>query len=173
MSIEHIKPFSKENGNGFTLTLEMLRKIVRLKELEKAESEQISKMYRTDSNAMTVTEALKQWQDEQAGKISRPAYKELESYLLSLTMENVVDLTLLMYLGRDMDCNMNLAPGKDRFLEFYDRYSDIVCGRSKEELVDVVLEKTPLLMYLRTGYRLLFAPVGTSADTISHNWDEV
>ena len=88
-------------------------------------------------------------------------------------MENVVDLTLLMYLGRDMDCNMNLAPGKDRFLEFYDRYSDIVCGRSKEELVDDVLEKTPLLMYLRTGYRLLFAPVGTSADTISHNWDEV
>lgn len=173
MSIESTKPFSKENGNGFTLTLEILRKIVELKELEKTETEQISKLYRADNNVITMTEALKQWKDEQAGVISRPAYKELESYLLSLSMENIVDLTLLMYLGRDMDCNMNLAPGKDRFLEFYDRYSDIVCGRSKEELVDVVLEKTPLLMYLRTGYRLLFAPAGTSADTISHNWDEV
>ena len=173
MSIEHIKPFSKENGNGFTLTLEMLRKIVRLKEFEKAESEQISKMYRTDSNAMTVTEALKQWQDEQAGKISRPAYKELESYLLSLTMENVVDLTLLMYLGRDMDCNMDTNPGEDRFLEFYDDYNDIVVGKSKEILIDILLEKTPLLMYLRTGYRLLTAPKGTSIDSFCHNWDEM
>ena len=157
----------------FTLTLEVLRKIVELKELEKVESECISKLYHGDTNVITIGKAFVQWQEEQAGMIDRPAYKELESYLLSLTLENIVDLTLLMYLGRDRDCNMYTAPGNARFLEFYNRYTDIVCGKSKETLVDIILEKTPLLMYLRTGYRLLFAPTGASIDDFPHNWDEM
>lgn len=157
----------------FTLTIEMLQKIAELKELEKEESKYIDSLYCTDSNAMSMSEAFNQFMDEQAGKIKRPAYQQLEAYLLSLTMENIVDLALLMYLGRDMGCNMNTNPGEDRFLEFYDRYDDVVCGKSKEELVDIVLEKTPLLMYLRTGYRLLNAPRGTSIDSFFHNWDEM
>ena len=68
---------------------------------------------------------------------------------------------------------MDINPGEDRFLEFFGRYNDITCGKSKEELVDIILEKTPLLMYLRTGYRLLTAPKGTSVDSFYHNWDEL
>lgn len=157
----------------FTLTIEMLRKIAELKELEKEESKNIDSLYCADSNVMSMSEAFNQFIDEQTGKIKRPAYQQLESYMLSLTMENIVDLALLMYLGRDMDCNLNTNPGEERFLEFYDRYDDVVCGKSKEELVDIILEKTPLLMYLRTGYRLLTAPKGTSVDSFFHNWDEM
>ena len=157
----------------FTLTIEMLRKIAELKELEKEESRQINSMYCADSNIITAVEAFNRFADEQAGKIERSAYRQLETYLLSLTMENIGDLTLKMYLGRDMDCNMNTNPGEERFLEFYDRYDDIVCGKSKENLVDIILEKTPFLMYLRTGYRLLNAPKGSSIDSFFHNWDEM
>ena len=156
-----------------TLTIEILRKIVELKELEKEESKYINSLYCSDSMAMTASAALMMFADEQAGKLERPAYKKLEAYLLSLSMENIVDLALMMYLGRDMDCNMDTNPGEDRFLEFYDRYDDIVCGKSKDELVDIILEKTPLLMYLRTGYRLLSAPKGTAVDSFFHNWDEL
>ena len=157
----------------FTLTIEMLQKIAELKELEKVESEHIDNLYCADSNIMSMEEAVSLFRDEQVGKIKRPAYLQLEAYLLSLTMENIVDLTLMMYLGRDMDCNMNTNPGEERFLEFYDRYYDIVCGKEKKTLVHIVLEKTPLLMYLRTGYRLLNAPKGTSIDSFFHNWDEM
>ena len=157
----------------FTLTIEMLRRITALKEQEKLESNKIHSMYCADNNCMSTFEAFNRFVDEQAGKIERSVCQELETYLLSLTMENIVDLTLMMYLGRDMDCNMNTNPGEDRFLEFYDRYYDIVCGKSKEMLVDIILEKTPLLMYLHTGYRLLNAPKETPIDSFFHNWDEM
>ena len=160
-------------AKGFTVTLEMLRKIVELKELEKEEQERISRRYYANPKIVTMAEALNRFADEQSGKISYPAYEQLEAYFLSLSMENVVDLALMMYLGRDMDCDMNTQPGEDRFLEFYDRYKGIVCGRSKEELVDMILEKSPLLMYLRNGYRLLMAPEGTSLDSFFHRWDEM
>lgn len=157
----------------FTLTIEMLRKIVELKELEKEEDRYIHSLYCADSKAMTMSEAMRMFEDEQTGKLEWPAYNKLEAYLLSLSMENIVDLALMMYLGRDMDCNMDTNPGEDRFLEFYDRYDDVVTGKNKEELVDIILEKTPLLMYLRAGYRLLNAPRGTSIDSFFHNWDEM
>lgn len=157
----------------FTLTVDMLKKIAELKEQEKVEGEHIDSLYCADSRCMSMKEALNLFADEHSGKIKRPAYHQLESYMLTLSMENIVDLTLLMYMGRDMDCNMNTEPGEERFLEFYDRYDDIVCGKSKENLVDMILKKTPLLMYLRTGYRLLNAPKGTSIDNFFHNWDEM
>lgn len=157
----------------YTLTTEMLKRISELKELEKVESNKILSMYSADGITMSAQEGFNRFMDEQTGKLERPAYQQLKAYLLSLTMENIVDLTLMMYLGRDMDCNMNTNPGEDRFLEFYDRYDDIVCGKSKNTLVNIILEKTPLLMYLRTGYRLLNASKGTSIDSFFHNWDEM
>ena len=174
-----IKIIDKDRGEiiikakQFTLNIEMLKKIAELKELEKVESGKIFNMYSSDGVSISAKEAMHRFLDEQAGKIKRPAYDQLESYLLSLTMENVVDLALMMYIGRDMDCDMNTNPGEERFLEFYDRYDDIVCGSEKKTLVNIILEKTPLLMYLRTGYRLLNAPRGASIDSFFHNWDEM
>lgn len=160
-------------AKSFTLTIEMLREIVRLKELEKEESSNIDSKYFANSRIKTMPEMMNRFADEHAGKIARSAYQSLEQYLLSLTVENVADLTLLMYMGRDMDCNMSAPPGEERFLEFFGRYNDLVCGSSKEQLVDILLEKAPLLMYLRMGYRLLTAPVGTSIDSLYHDWNEM
>ena len=157
----------------FTVTLEMLKTIAELKEREKEESNHINQKYFRDRQVRTLQECLNLFMDEHSGKVERSAYKNLEKYLLSLTMENIVDLTLMMYLGRDMDCNMNVEQGEERFLEFFKRYNYLVNGQCKDELVDILLEKGPLLMYLRTGYRLLNAPIGTPVESFFHNWDEM
>lgn len=157
----------------FTVTLDMLRKIAKLKELEKEESRRIDSLYSFDADCVSLKQAFTRFRDEQRGKIDRPARQELEKYLLSLSLENIADLALFMYLGRDMDCDMGKEPGEERFLEFYDRYNYIVCGKSKNALVEIILEKDPLLMYLRTGYRLLNAPIGTSVDSFFYDWHEM
>lgn len=157
----------------FTITTEILRRVAELKELEKKESMNIDSRYFADRKMHAMSEALHLFVDEQAGKVERPAERQLRQYLLSLTLENIADLALLMYLGRDMDCNMNVQPGEERFLDFYSRYSGLVCGKSKEDLVDIILEKTPLLLFLRTGYRLLTSPVGSTIESFIPNWDEM
>ena len=60
-------------AKGFTVTLEMLRKIVELKELEKEEQERISRRYYANPKIVTMPEALNRFADEQSGKISYPA----------------------------------------------------------------------------------------------------
>lgn len=157
----------------FTLTLEILQEIAKLKEAVKIECQEIDAVYFADPISHTLKEHLQLFMDEQNGKVVRPAENALNRFISSLSMENVVDLTLLMYLGRDMDCNMSLQPGTNRFLEFFERNSDIVCGVNKETLADIIMEKGPLLMYLRNGYRLLQAPIGSSLDNFTHNWDEM
>ena len=72
-----------------------------------------------------------------------------------------------------MDCDMDTNPGEERFINFYDRYGDIVNGMSKEGLIYMILEKVPLVMYLRSGYRLLTAQKGTSIDSFLNNWNDM
>lgn len=157
----------------YTLTLEILQEIAKLKEAVKKECQEIDSVYFADPIAHTLKEHLQLFMDEQTGKVVRPAEDALNRFILSLSMESVVDLTLLMYLGRDMDCDMRLQPGTARFLEFFERNSDIVCGVDKETLADIIMEKEPLLMYLKNGYRLLQAPAGSSLEDFTHNWDEL
>lgn len=152
----------------FTITNEMLERIAQLKKIESEEASRTDNMFHADCKVRTMPEMVSFFLHEHTGTVERLAYKELEQFLLALTMENLVDLTLMMYLGRDMDCNMNMQPGEERFLEFYSRYNDIVCGKSKETLVDIMLEKSPLLIYLRTGYRLIYAPVGSSIESMCY-----
>lgn len=156
----------------YTLTIEMLQKLAELKELEKEEARQIDDLNHPGKRAWSMEELRRNFERRQQGIIKQPAHDNLEAFLLSLSMENVVDLVLMMYLGRDMDCDMNTSPGEERFLEFYDRYNYIVSGVEKDELVDIILEQEPLLMYLRMAYRLLNAPKGTPIDSFFRNWDE-
>ena len=104
--------------------------------------------------------------DDHTDKVVRPARKAFVNYLQECSLETVADLVLLMYLGRDCDCNMNSAPGEERFMEFYDRYGYIVFGKRKDDLIDMLDEKEPLAFYLRTGMQILYAPIGTSLSTI-------
>lgn len=157
----------------FTITEEILKELAYLKEQERAESKRIFMSYSSNGISLTMEEALREFEDFHIGKIEKPKHDKLEAFLMSLSVENIVDLVLMMYIGRDMDCKMNIAPGEERFLEFYERYDDLVSGRSKEELVYVIMEKEPLLMYLRTAHRLLNAPEGTPIDMFFHDWDEM
>ena len=82
-------------------------------------------------------------------------------------------MTLLMYLGRDFDADMHKNPGEDRFLEFYDRYNYIVLGQEKDKLIEIIMEKMPLPIYLESGVRILHAPKGTNIDDLPGlDWSE-
>lgn len=157
----------------FSLTEDVIEFVMQLKNAVAAETEQIDHAYYSDSRVRTMSEMLRQFADDQTGKVARPARKAFVNYLQGLSLEMITDLVLLMYLGRDYDCNMNMAPGEERFLEFYDRYGYIVYGKRKDELIDILDEKEPLTMYLKVGLKILNAPMGTSLSTITHNWNDM
>lgn len=170
--IKIVDPNSGEiiiKAKEFSLTIEILREIVKLKNLEREESE----LRCDDNRGISIQRAFEMFKDEQLGAIGKTAHRRLEEYLFSLSAENILDLALLMYLGRDMDCDMDTNPGEERFINFYDRYGDIVNGMSKEGLIYMILEKVPLVMYLRSGYRLLTAQKGTSIDSFLNNWNDM
>lgn len=156
----------------YSLTRDVIDKVIELKRAADTEAEQIDRIYFSDRKAMIPSEMLNWFEDEHSGKIERAAKRKFIEYLMNLSLEEVADLMLLMYLGRDFDANTHVPSGEERFLEFYDRYGDIVQGKTKDILIDTLYEKTPLVMYLRTGLRILDLPIGASLDTILHNWNE-
>lgn len=174
-----VKIIDEENGRiiikakRYTLTTDIIDKVIELKRAANAESEQISRVYSSDGKVCTPSEMLDQFEDEHSGKIEKIADRNFINYLRMLSLEEVADLALLMYLGRDFDGNTYVSPGEERFLDFYDRYGDIVHGATKNVLINILREKMPLAMYLKTGLRILDLPIGTSLDTIMHNWDEM
>lgn len=174
-----IKIVNADNGQiiirskRLSLTADVIESIMKLKNAVVAENEQIDHIYCADSRVRTMSEMLRRFVDDQTGKVARPARKAFVNYLQGLSLEMIVDLVLLMYLGRDYDCNMNVAPGEDRFLEFYDRYGYIVHGKRKVELIDILDEKEPLTMYLKVGLKILNEPIGTSLSTMTHNWSDI
>ena len=122
---------------------------------------------------MTLAEGLELWYAQRAEKELDSAKEILKKYLSSLSVETIVDLTLLMYLGRDLDADMHKNPGEDRFLEFYDRYNYIVMGQEKDKLIEIIMEKTPLPIYLESGVRILYAPKGRNVDELPGlDWSE-
>lgn len=157
----------------FSLTEDVIEYVMQLKNAVVAETEQFNHIYYADSRVRTMPEMLSQSIDDQTDKVARPAREAFVDYLQGLSLEMIIDLVLLMYLGRDYDCNMNVAPGEDRFMEFYDRYGYIVHGKRKDELIDILDEKEPLTMYLKVGLKILNAPMGTSLSTITHNWNDM
>lgn len=157
----------------FSLTEDVIEYVMQLKNAVVAETEQFNHIYYADSRVRTMPEMLSQFIDDQTDKVARPAREAFVDYLQGLSLEMIIDLVLLMYLGRDYDCNMNVAPGEDRFMEFYDRYGYIVHGKRKDELIDILDEKEPLTMYLKVGLKILNAPMGTSLSTITHNWNDM
>lgn len=160
-------------SKGFSLTMDTIEHVMQLKRAVIAENQQIDSAYFADSRVRSMSEMLNQFVDDQNGKVNRPARTAFMNYLQELSLEMIIDLVLLMYLGRDFDCDVNVAPGEPRFLEFYDRYGSIVYGKRKDELIDILDEKDPLAMYLNTGIKMLYAPIGTSLNTMSHNWSDM
>ncbi len=142
----------------------VINHIILLKRAAIAEEEQSANQYRSSSGRMTSEEAARYFLDRHTGKINQVASTEFIHYLQSLSLEMIADIVLLMYMGRDYDCNMSISPGDERFLEFYDRYQYIVEGRTKDDLIVILDEKDPLPMYLETGLLLMNASIGVSID---------
>ena len=167
-----IKIIDEKNGQitikakALCVTDEVLEKIYSLDQARRTEQVIIDKRYFADSRVRTMDELFVQFMDQQSGKIANQAETELVNFLLSLPCEAVCDLRLLMYLGRDGNCNMAVSPGLPRFLDFYDYNGYIVNGYSKEENIDMLMEKTQLSRYLKRGMYLLNLPAGTDWDTI-------
>lgn len=158
----------------FTLTDEVIQTVCQMKRAANQEAQRINRKYCQDPRRMTVSEGFELWYSQQTGKATNTAEAILESFLSDLPMESIVDLTLLMYLGRDLDADMHRNPGEDRFLEFYDRYNYIVLGQEKEALIGIIMEKMPLPIYLESGARILSAPKGTSINDLPGlDWNEL
>ena len=156
-----------------SLTMDIIEYVMQLKNAVVAETEQFDYVYYADRRVRTTPEMLRQFVDDLTGKLARPARNAFVNYLQGLSLEMIIDLVLLMYLGRDYDCNMNVAPGEDRFWEFYDRYGYIVHGKRKDELIEILDEKEPLTMYLKVGLKILNAPIGTSLSTMTYDWNDM
>ena len=157
----------------YSLTNEVIQKVCQLKRIANKENQRIDKKYCKNPPSMTLAEGFELWYAQQAGKELNSAEEILKKYLSSLPVETIVDLTLLMYLGRDFDADMYKNPGEDRFLEFYDRYNYIVLGQEKDKLIEIIMEKMPLPIYLESGVRILHAPKGTNIDDLPGlDWSE-
>ena len=167
-----IKIIDKKTGQitikakTFCVTDDDLDKIYLLEQARRTEQASIDKRYFADSRVHTMNELLVEFMDQQSGKIVNKAKTELVNFLFSLSCEEVCDLRLLMYLGRDGNCNMTVPPGLPRFLDFYDYYGYIVNGHSKEENIAMLMEKKQLARYLKRGMYLLNLPVGTDQEII-------
>ena len=151
---------------GYTLRANVVSELINLYEDIHSENESQDTVRSGKYGIYTTSDMLKRFVAEHSGEICRVAEDNAMRYLQGLSTEAVGDLVLLMYLGREMDCNMSTSPGRERFLQFYDKYGYIVCGKPKEILIDMLLEKTPLVSYLKTGMKLLNAPIGTCIDLL-------
>ncbi len=176
-----IKIIDEEKGSvsfkakHFTVNQEIIDQVIRLKEIEQAEDDQIARKYATRFDESSSGETIEDWSlgdmfrlkmDEVEGNVVRPDYQRLEKYLLSLPIETLADLTLLMYIGRDPIVDMDTDPGEERFLQCYDDFKYIVLGVDADTLVDILLEKAPLIKYLKTGVAILSAPKGSDVDDL-------
>lgn len=170
--IDEVNGIVSFKAKQFTVNQQIVDEVIRLKKNERIENDEISDQY-TDkwerpSGAVgrrwSYRDMTKLFLDEVSGKVMRPRRQQLEKYLLNLPIETLADLTLLMYLGRDYQIDMNTEPGEERFLSYYDSYSYIVIGSDASILANKIMEKTPLAKYLETGLQLLNAPKGTDID---------
>ena len=160
-------------AKSYCVTDDILNRIYELHKATREEQASINTNYYADSRVRTMTELLINFVDKHDGRCVNNAEVLLENYLQSLPCEVIVDLVLLMYLGRDMDCDLMLEPGEVRFLDSYNYYSYIVHSKSKSDLIDQLVEKSPLSMYLKRGAYLLNLPAGTSLDTVTRRWEDM
>jgi len=163
-----IKIIDEENSQivlkarRFSLTTDVVDELAILKTEADEEAKVIAQPYFSNQEIRTTQESLKLFADRVLRKLDLPAEERLVAYMKGLSLETLVDLTIVMYLGRDFDGNTSLNPGEERFWEFYDRYDYLILGKTKDELISTLLEKIPMIKYIRNGLKILDAPVGTS-----------
>ena len=85
--------------------------------------------------------------------------REFYQYLLSLPYEMLTDLMTLMYMGRNQDADMTL-PSTQRFGDYWTYLERTGCFREGlEAIASQIMDKTPLVQYLKNGRRVLMEDV--------------
>jgi len=75
----------------------------------------------------------------------------LRDYLWSLPDEAVIDITILMWMGRNHDYNKSLK-GEQRFIEYWASVCDSpVFDDRKAGVIEYLIEKSPLAEYIKGG----------------------
>ena len=143
----------------FTVTDEVLENVYRYKRAEAEESN-------CQEDGLTYDEMMKAYFDRVTGITKHPAWDAFYDYLTQLPIEVLADLVLLMYMGRDFNADLKIAPGEKRFLDYFEYYGDIVLGKEKEVLVDILMSKSPLVRYLMSGIRVMNAPSETNMEDL-------
>ena len=151
---------------SYTLTEKVLNKVIDYSYRIREENENISKAYTKMGDGMrscSVGDLVRMFIDEQEGKVSREVEQEYQLYLESLPIETLIDLVLIMYMGRDKNANMRAEPGFARYIDYFEYRSYIVIGVEKAVLISILMEK-PLWKYLPLGVGILNSPVCFSSN---------
>lgn len=161
------------SAKQYCLTPDLIYAICQMKRASTKEYQLIKSKYCADPHCISMADRSAFWNTLHSGKELNLSEQSLMTFLSNLPIETIADLVLLMYMGREFDADMNQEPGEKRFLEFYDRYNDMVLGREKDELIQILMEKTPLPIYLESGVRILNAPRGTCINDLPDlDWSE-
>lgn len=84
----------------------------------------------------------------------RALYSALDSYLNSLSFEEVKSLQAIMYLGRDKDYDNNLSP-KQIYNSQINYFNKSIGWNTKEIEINQMVEKMPFADYLIEGKKIL------------------
>ena len=161
------------SAKQYCLTPDLIQTICQMKRASTKEHQLITNKYCADPHCISMADGATLWYALHSGKEVNLSEQTFITFLSKLPIETIADLVLLMYMGREFDADMNQEPGEKRFLEFYDRYNDMVLGREKDELIQILMEKTPLPIYLESGVRILNAPRGTCINDLPClDWSE-
>lgn len=189
MRMESIKLSSKKGGNGYVSSYSVSiaqseaklchlprQHVIKIVDTEKQEIIIRAKHYTLTSEIIQTVCKLKRLHNQESqasGKLPSDAERNLKQYLADLPLETLTDLTLLMYMGRQFDADLEKAPGEERYLEYFERYGSSVLGQEKEVLAEVLFGKIPLPSFLEAGERILFAPKGTDVNDLPRlSWSE-
>lgn len=82
-----------------------------------------------------------------------PYSDQITKILMDLSLDEVMSLQTIMYLGRDKDHNSELAP--DEIFLDYKKYIESLGIKTKELEVEQMVEKGPLGEYISEGCKIL------------------
>lgn len=117
----------------------------------------VTKELTVKAKALTVDESLI---DATCGKREKMSDAEFEKDLARLPVEVLVDLVLIMYIGQELNADMESAPGEDRFLAYFAQHKSLVNRKSEKDLAKALVNKVPVIRCLRDGYEILHLPKG-------------
>lgn len=103
----------------YTLTEDMINSFLKLKRMQVDEILGLRERYLNEHDGDLKAATKAYVRDFAYSETRIVAEEQLDQLLIWLSDENIRDLYTLMLIGKTGKVNMNLEPGKERFLDFY------------------------------------------------------